>query len=100
MRAFAGDDAEPHISSTRQELAEIERGVVTVWSEVLDIDVVDSQDDFFDLGGDSVQMMQVVSRLRRRFGINLDLKIAFDGATPRGFAQAILDRLGSRAARK
>ncbi|MFJ7147383.1 non-ribosomal peptide synthase/polyketide synthase [Streptomyces sp. NPDC100445] len=44
---------------------ETERRVARIWADVLGIDEVGADDNFFALGGDSVLSMQVVSRLRR-----------------------------------
>ena len=42
-----------------------EQALATVWSEVLGVDVVGADDNFFDLGGDSILTLQIVSRARR-----------------------------------
>jgi aryl carrier-like protein len=72
----------------------LEASVREVWTEVLGVADVDATTPFFELGGDSVGAMQVVSRLRARYGA-LSMRtfmaaptiaglIAFlDGATPR-----------------
>ncbi|AYN38048.1 amino acid adenylation domain-containing protein [Streptomyces dangxiongensis] len=44
---------------------ETERRIARIWADVLGIDEVGADDNFFALGGDSVLSMQVVSRLRR-----------------------------------
>ncbi|MEW6735519.1 MAG: MupA/Atu3671 family FMN-dependent luciferase-like monooxygenase, partial [Acidobacteriota bacterium] len=43
---------------------ELERTLAAVWQEVLQIEVVGTEDNFFDLGGHSLLMAQVHSRLR------------------------------------
>jgi aryl carrier-like protein len=43
-----------------------EAALVDVWREVLHTEAVGIQDNFFDLGGDSVSAIQVVSRIVRR----------------------------------
>ncbi|MGW2465292.1 condensation domain-containing protein, partial [Streptomyces sp. NPDC001761] len=42
-----------------------ERRIARIWADVLGIDEVGADDNFFALGGDSILSMQVVSRLRR-----------------------------------
>ncbi|GGW45908.1 non-ribosomal peptide synthetase [Streptomyces lucensis JCM 4490] len=44
---------------------ETERRVARIWADVLGVDEVGADDNFFALGGDSILSMQVVSRLRR-----------------------------------
>jgi len=45
---------------------EIEQVIVDVWQEVLGIDRIGVYDNFFDLGGDSIISIQVVSHLKRK----------------------------------
>ncbi|MCX2969325.1 MULTISPECIES: amino acid adenylation domain-containing protein [Streptomyces] len=47
---------------------ELERGVAAVWCEVLGLDSVGAEENFFDLGGDSLRLTAVVARLRERLG--------------------------------
>src|SRR4051794_14864752 len=42
---------------------ELERTIGAVWQSVLHLDAVGVDDNFFDLGGSSVQIVQVHSRL-------------------------------------
>ncbi|MFC7469575.1 phosphopantetheine-binding protein [Actinomadura keratinilytica] len=57
-----------------------ERTLARIWSEVLGVERVGAQDNFFDLGGDSILSMQVVSRARAA-GIPLHSKDVFQRQT-------------------
>jgi len=46
---------------------QIEQTVASIWREVLDIEVVGSRDNFFDLGGHSLLLAKVLSRLQEVF---------------------------------
>ena len=75
-----------------------ERLVASVWREVLDVqDELGVQDDFFvQLGGHSLQAMQVLSRLHLASGVEIPLRWFFETSTVRGLAGAIDQlRLGS-----
>jgi amino acid adenylation domain-containing protein len=52
-------------SGSSAPTTEVERIIAGVWQEVLDLDAVGADDDFFDLGGHSLLAVQVVARLRR-----------------------------------
>jgi hypothetical protein len=39
--------------------------ITTIWREVLDVQAVGTNDNFFDLGGNSLLMVKVYSRLRK-----------------------------------
>ena len=46
---------------------EIERKVADIWQKVLNVEKVGIQDNFFDLGGHSLKVLQVYSKLRELF---------------------------------
>jgi amino acid adenylation domain-containing protein len=49
----------------------VERIIVEVWQEVLRVECVGVYDNFFDLGGDSLQCADVIATLERRLGVQL-----------------------------
>ena len=62
-----------------------------VWSEVLDIERIGIHDNFFDLGGHSLLMTQVVSRLNKIFNITIPLRSFFEAPTISGLSSLIQD---------
>jgi aryl carrier-like protein len=65
----------------------IEEKLVQLWSEVLRIEKVGVQDNFFDLGGHSILMIQMRSRLREVFGQELMMADLFKYPTISMLAQ-------------
>ncbi|MER5705086.1 beta-ketoacyl synthase N-terminal-like domain-containing protein [Micromonospora sp. NPDC002296] len=65
-------------------------------AEVLGLPTVAPADDFHELGGDSLLATQVISRLRGRFPIELDLGGLFDARTISGMAQIVEGELVER----
>jgi acyl carrier protein len=59
----------------------VEEILAGIWAEVLGRERVGASDHFFDLGGHSLLATQVMSRLRRAFGVEMPLRDLF--ATPR-----------------
>ncbi len=59
---------------------ETEALLCQIWQDVLDIDHVGIHDNFFDLGGDSILSIQIVSRLKQS-GITLSVKQLFQQQT-------------------
>ncbi|MFB6819014.1 amino acid adenylation domain-containing protein [Streptomyces sp. NPDC056347] len=57
-----------------------ERTLCAIWADVLKVDEVGIHDSFFDLGGDSILSIQVVSRARRA-GLELSSRDVFVGQT-------------------
>ena len=59
----------------------IEEKLARIWAEVLKIEPIGIQDNFFDLGGHSLLATQVLSRIRETFNCELTLKQLFDSPT-------------------
>ena len=68
----------------------VEQQVADVWAEVLGIDRVGSHDNFFEAGGHSLLAMQVMSRLRKTFGVEIPLRRLFEQPTIAGLAETLV----------
>ncbi|MFI8455294.1 amino acid adenylation domain-containing protein [Kitasatospora sp. NPDC085464] len=49
----------------------LEEALARVWAEILKVERVGAEDDFFDLGGDSVRAVQIAFRIKRELGLPL-----------------------------
>lgn len=58
----------------------LEVRLAAIWSDVLGFEPIGVNDNFFDLGGDSVATLQIVARAKE-LGIHLDTRRAFDART-------------------
>lgn len=67
----------------------VEEGLVEIWRQVLQLDKIGVQDNFFDLGGHSLLATQVISRVRSTFRVQLPLRSLFDAPTVAGLADQI-----------
>jgi acyl carrier protein len=67
----------------------LEESLVAIWQEVLKIERVGVEDNFFDLGGHSLLMMQVVSRVERVLGIAMPVRSFFEFPTIAALAAEI-----------
>ncbi|MFH8367581.1 beta-ketoacyl synthase N-terminal-like domain-containing protein [Streptomyces sp. NPDC018031] len=72
--------------------------VAEVWQEVLGVDRVGVDDDFFALGGHSLAAVRIGAKLQSRFGVELDLRNFFDSPTVAGTV-ALLAAAGDRPER-
>ncbi len=55
----------------------IEMALLEMWKEVLGVDSIGIDDDFFRWGGDSLSAMQILSRIEDAFGVELDISDLF-----------------------
>jgi syringomycin synthetase protein SyrB1 len=58
----------------------------------LGVSAVGVNDDFFDLGGTSLALINVVAEMSKRFAISLDTSIVARGATVSALAEAVKER--------
>lgn len=66
-----------------------------IWSEVMG-QSVDIHDHFFDLGGESLQAMRIMARVRKIFSVDVDLRSLLDAPTVAELAQIVGERLATR----
>jgi acyl transferase domain-containing protein len=79
---------------------DLEAAIARLWGEVLGADRVGAQDDFFDLGGNSLVAVQLIAQVRAEFAVKVPMQTLFDGATVARMAAAVegLRAAGSAAA--
>ncbi|MFI5836676.1 amino acid adenylation domain-containing protein [Micromonospora sp. NPDC051300] len=68
---------------------DVEHEVLDVWREVLRVDDIQVDDSLFDLGGHSLTITQITSRLRRRLGVAVAFDVFFDTPTVSGIAAEV-----------
>ena len=62
-------------------LTDTERAIAAIWSDVLGVDHVGVRDDFFELGGNSLLVVQVSSRIRGELGVEIAQQELFEAPT-------------------
>ncbi|MEV6214712.1 non-ribosomal peptide synthase/polyketide synthase [Nocardia sp. NPDC051833] len=70
----------------------VEQSVARVFGEVLGLDRVGRDDDFFALGGNSLVATQVAARLGADLGLRLGVRDLFGATTPARLAAAVAER--------
>ncbi len=71
----------------------LEREVVAAWKEVLGIERLGVNDNFFEVGGHSLMATRVIMLLRGKLGLNLSLRLLFENPTAAGMAFALVETL-------
>jgi len=66
--------------------AGMERTIAAIWEEILSLKDPGVNDNFFDLGGHSLQVVQVQGHLRERMGVDLPVLKLFEYPTIRSLA--------------
>jgi hypothetical protein len=69
--------------------SDLERALAQIWADVLGLDRVGIRDNFFDLGGNSLIGLRVVSKIKSGLGRELQVTALFEGPTVESLARFI-----------
>ncbi len=61
--------------------SQVETTIAKIWGEVLGHETVDVHDHFYDLGGESLQALRIMAKLRQTFNVDVDLQSLVDAPT-------------------
>ncbi|HYT18649.1 MAG TPA: non-ribosomal peptide synthetase [Candidatus Polarisedimenticolia bacterium] len=81
-----------HMQPARDFVAprtETEKALSLIWTELLRVENIGVDDDFFNLGGDSLLAIRAESRIRQQFGVNIGIQALFDNPTIAGLASVL-----------
>ena len=72
--------------ATSLPLAGLEQAIAAIWKDILSVENPGADDNFFDFGGHSLQVVQVQNRLRESLGVELPVIKLFQYPTIRSLA--------------
>lgn len=75
----------------------LEEQLVGMWRQVLEVERIGVEDDFFELGGDSVVATQLLSRVKGAFSVNVALRDFFESPTVAGMSLLVVRQQAEQA---
>jgi len=97
----APDNLRPELAINYQSpQSEVEKTIAKVWKQVLKIEKVGIHDNFFDLGGHSLLVVQVNNKLREILNRDLSVVEIFQNPTIKLLAQHLSQKLELQSAEK
>jgi amino acid adenylation domain-containing protein len=89
LPAPARKPAVAHAAHGHSSLPAMEQAIAAIWKDILSVDDLSPDDNFFDSGGRSFQVVQVKSRLYESLGVDLPVIKLFQYPTIRSLADFI-----------
>ena len=75
------DPAQSSRRSFSAPRTELEERLAALWRDVLGVERVGYDENFFSIGGHSLRATQLVSRISREFGAEISLRVVFERTT-------------------
>ncbi len=73
---------------------DVETAFVEIWEELLGVDQIGVQDDFFELGGYSLIAVRLFNKVKKKFGIEFPLSVLFEAPTIEKCANLVKAEIG------
>ena len=78
-------------------LTPLEEALAAMWAGLLEVAAVGREESFFALGGHSLLMTRVATRVRETLGVPLPMKSFFDRPTVAGLAASLVEEMAKKA---
>ncbi len=79
----------PAVTGSRQASSPIEKLLSALWADILAVPEVGVDDDFFDLGGDSLRAVQLAARMSEALSTDISVRLIVAHPTVAGQADAL-----------
>jgi len=70
-------------------VTDTELRLAAMWADVLGVDIVGRDDDFFDIGGDSMLATKVVLSARRAWNVEFTVRVLLDSPVLKDLASQV-----------
>uniref|UniRef100_A0A914EEL9 Fatty acid synthase n=1 Tax=Acrobeloides nanus TaxID=290746 RepID=A0A914EEL9_9BILA len=74
----------------------LEEKLCFIWEDMLGVPTVGINDDFFMLGGDSIILMQLTTRMRNELNLNISVREIFNHCSIKKLSALLLEQNGER----
>lgn len=85
----SGSSGTVSVDPTMKLSGTLEEQVATLWMQLIGIERVGPQDDFFSLGGESLLALQILNRVQEVYRVDISLRQFFNAPTVAGLAEHI-----------
>jgi polyketide synthase PksJ len=83
------------VVKSRNGGAALEQSITAIWKDILKREEIAPTDDFFDLGGTSLDLIRVFSRVNKEFGLSLNGSMLESDPTIAGMTSCVAAARGA-----
>ena len=76
-------------AASKESMNSNERQISEIFAQILALSDVAAEDDFFDLGGNSITVMRLIAMIRQQFGVELTVTEIFENSSVQALAKAV-----------
>lgn len=76
-------------AASKESMNSNERQISEIFAQILELSDVAAEDDFFDLGGNSITVMRLIAMIRQQFGVELTVTEIFENSSVQALAKAV-----------
>lgn len=87
LKLFKATAASSHKGIVRHD--KVDNELAQLWEETLGHSEIGPEDSFFEIGGDSLRALELMSKVKRNFSVNLPVSTLFEAPTIRKLAAVI-----------
>jgi acyl carrier protein len=91
-----GDNPSERPAADAMPRSPVEKELAAIWCEVLDVPRVSRDEDLFDLGGHSLLITRIISRIRKAFQVEVPIHAFFETPTLSAIAALIESQMAAR----
>lgn len=77
------------VSEPMEPVSDIEKELIGIWRRFLRIDALETNDNFFALGGHSILVTQVINSINGHYHLNVPVRLLFENPTVKTLAKAL-----------
>lgn len=74
-------------------LENVKSGLIDIWKDVLGYSIIDVDDNFYELGGDSISLMQITDEISNLFKVDISMSYFTSHATINELSHFIFDNI-------
>lgn len=82
------------INTIKKAQTDIEKQLISIWEKVLHTNGIGLDDNFFDIGGDSISLVQLQSQIKKEFECEIDITAFFENSTVTKLVQLLKNDTG------